>query len=429
MSVILEHASSICGEIKCPTDKSLTHRAVMLAALADGDTDINNFLLCSDTVSTVTCFQKMGISIEDCGNSEIIVHGKGMYGLTKPNAVLNAGNSGTTVRLLSAILSAQSFSSEICGDDSLNRRAMSNILKPLNLMGADIHSKAFNDCTPLLINGHKLHGITYKPQNISNQVKSSLLFAALFADSPTVIYEPYISRNHTEAVMSLFGVSVTNSGTTVRLDPPKRLIPCNIDIPGDLSSAAFLIAAALIIPNSELLIRHVGINETRLGFITAIQAMGGNISLQNAKGGIEPCADIYVKSSKLHGITIEKDLIPAVFDELPILTVIACFAEGTTIIHNAEELKHKESNRIDALTENLKRMGANITALDDGFIIEGGSKMHGAIVGSRLDHRIAMSLAVAGLCSEGKTELIGSECVSISYPNFYNDIQSLCKYN
>ena len=425
MSVFVSKVKSVRGKVAVPGDKSVTHRAIMIASLSKGDTVIHHFLRCNDTISTISCFQEMGISIEDLGNNEILVHGKGLYGLSEPGSVLNVGNSGTTTRLLAGILSAQSFASEIRGDDSLNKRPMDRVINPLTLMGASISSKMNNNSTPLIIEGRSLSGIIYKSPIASAQVKSSIMLAGLYADGPTTVIEPYISRNHTERILRHFGATVETNGTKVTVYPRPHLTANDISVPGDLSSAAFLMTAALILPDSELYLEHVGINETRLGFITAVQQMGGNITLHNAKDGIEPCADILVKSSKLHGITIEKDQIPPTIDELPILTVLSCFAEGQTVIKDAKELHFKESDRIDALVENLSRMGADITATEDGMIINGGRPLHGAIVGSRLDHRIAMSLAIAGACAEGKTEIIGSECVRVSYPNFYNDLAAI----
>lgn len=425
MSAILSKIKSVRGTIEVPGDKSITHRVIMIAALSKGDTIISHFLRCDDTISTISCFQKMGISIEDLGNNEILVHGKGLYGLSEPTSILNVGNSGTTTRLLTGILSAQSFASEIRGDDSLNKRPMDRVMKPLTLMGACINSKMNNNSTPLTIEGRSLNGIIYKSPIASAQVKSSIMLAGLYADSPTTIIEPYISRNHTERILRHFGAKVETEGNRVTIFPRPSMTANNISIPGDLSSAAFLMTAALVLPDSELLLKHVGINETRLGYISAVQQMGGDIKLLNAKDGIEPCADILVKSSSLHGITIEKDQIPTVIDELPILTVLACFAKGQTVIKDASELHYKETDRIDALVENLSRMGADITATEDGMIINGGNPLHGAIIGSRLDHRIAMSLAIASVCAEGKSELIGSECVRVSYPNFYNDLNAI----
>ena len=428
MSVIINSAKSINGTLIVPGDKSLTHRVLMLGALAEGDTRIKDFLRCADTISTISCLQKLGISIEDLGDGDILIHGKGLHGLKEPNAVLNVGNSGTTTRLLTGILAAQPFPSEIRGDDSLNKRPMRRIVEPLLLMGANIIGSTELYSTPIHIDGNPLKAITYITPMASAQIKSSILFAGMFANGATKITEPYITRNHTEQIMRLFGVNIKTDTSTVLIEPEPTLYGQDIHVPGDLSSAAFLMTAALILPNSEILLKHVGINESRLGFISIVQQMGGNITLLNATGGIEPCADILVKTSSLHGTIIEKDVIPTVIDELPILSVLACYAQGHTEIRDAADLKYKESDRIDAMTENLRRMGADITATEDGMIIEGGKPMHGAIVGSRLDHRICMSLAIAGLCAKGETEIIGSECVSVSYPDFYRDLKKLCKY-
>lgn len=423
MAVILQHKNSIRGTVNAPGDKSLTHRAIITAALSEGDTKISHFLRCADTISTIACLQKLGISIEDLGNDEILVHGKGMYGLRNPNTILNVGNSGTTSRLLLAILSSMNFESEIRGDDAINIRSMKKIIKPLQLMGANI--KSCNYSTPLNIYGSELKGIEYEVNNISAQVKSALLFAGLFAKTPMNITETIPSRDHTERVLRHFGANIISKDSKITINPGNHLIANDINIPGDLSSAAFLMAAALILPNSELLLKNVGVNESRLGFITAVQQMGGDLQFINAKNGIEPCTDILVRSSKLHGIRIERDQIPSSVDELPILAVLSCFAEGETVITDASELKRKETDRVDALVENLTRMGASIRADGDEIIINGGIPLNGAIVGSRLDHRIAMCMSIAGICAQGTTELIGSHCVGTSYPNFFKDLEKI----
>lgn len=426
MSVILNHANYVNGEINIPGDKSLTHRAILCAALSEGDTKISHFIRCADTISTIGCLQQMGISIEDLGNNEILVHGKGLYGLSAPSTSLNVGNSGTTSRLLSAILSSMNFNSEIRGDDSLNKRSMEKVISPLSKMGANIYSNNYS--IPLKIEGSNLSGIEYVTDDMSAQVKSALLFAGLYTDSPLTITENITSRDHTERVLRHFGAKIITKDNKVTIYPKPELKSADIDIPGDLSSAAFLMAAGLILPNSELLLKHISVNESRLGFITAVQQMGGDIKFLNAKNGIEPCTDILVKSSKLHGIRIEKDQIPSSIDELPILVVLACFAEGETIITDASELKKKDTNRVEALVENLTRMGASIKADGDEIIINGGIPLNGAIVGSRLDHRIAMCMSIAGICAQGKTELIGSGCVGVSYPNFFKDLNKIIKY-
>ena len=425
MSMIFEKSTSLKGELTIPGDKSISHRAIMLGSLAEGTTEIHHFLNGADCLSTIGCFRILGINIEEKEDGIVCVHGKGLHGLSAPQATLDVGNSGTTTRLLSGILSAQPFTSEVSGDDSINRRPMKRIITPLSMMGADIKSKAGNDCAPLLIHGGPLTGIHYESPVASAQVKSAILFAGLYAEGNTSVTEPYISRNHSEQMIQYFGGSVQTIGTTVTVFPGQKLEGQFIEVPGDISSAAYFITAGLIVPGSELLIKNIGINPTRSGMIDAVKMMGGSLTLLNEKSGTEPCADIYVKSSSLHGITIEGELIPALIDEIPIIAVLACFAEGTTIIKDAQELKVKESNRIEVMVENLTKMGADITATDDGMIIHGGKPLHGAIIGSRLDHRVAMSFAVAGLAAEGKTEIIGSECVNISYPGFYEDLFSL----
>ncbi len=427
MSMIFEKATSLRGELTIPGDKSISHRAVMLGTLAEGMTEIHHFLNGADCLSTIHCFRLLGITIEEKDEETILVHGRGLFGLRTPPTVLDVGNSGTTTRLLSGILAAQPFSSELSGDDSINRRPMKRIITPLSMMGASIKSKAGNDCAPLLIEGRPLKAIRYDSPVASAQVKSALLFAGLYANGETTVHEPYLSRNHSEQMIRYFGGTVCTAGTTVTVLPEPRLEGRLVNVPGDISSAAYFITAGLIVPNSEILIKNVGINPTRSGILEAVRRMGGQITLSNQKEGTEPRADILVKSSALHGITMEGEFIPSLIDEIPILAVLACFAEGKTVIKDAQELKVKESNRIDVMVENLTKMGASITATPDGMIIEGGRPLHGAIIGSRLDHRVAMSFAVAGLAAEGKTEIIGSECVNISYPNFYQDLFSLMK--
>lgn len=425
MSFKTEKKSSLKGDFIIPGDKSVSHRAVMLGAIAEGDTVINHFLKADDCINTIKCFQKLGISIEDNGYNSVVVHGKGLYGLEAPKLPLDVGNSGTTIRLLSGILAAQYFESEISGDNSIVRRPMGRIIDPLTSMGAEIVSKYENDCAPLMIYPSKLHGINYSSPIASAQVKSSILFAALYADGTTTITEPYQSRNHTELLMSAFKADIKCNYNVTEINPVKRLVPCEITIPGDISSAAYFITAALITPDSEITIRNVGMNPTRNGFIDVILSMGADIEIFNVKNGIEPTADLTVKSSSLHGITLEGEIIPRTLDEIPILAVLACYSEGRTVIKDAGELKVKESNRIEVMVSNLTKMGAHIEATDDGMIIDGGYPLHGAIIGTKYDHRIAMSFAIAALNAEGKTEIIGSECVNISYPGFYDDLKNL----
>ncbi|MDD6213031.1 MAG: 3-phosphoshikimate 1-carboxyvinyltransferase [Clostridiales bacterium] len=412
------------GEITVPGDKSISHRSVMFGALANGITEIDNFLRGADCLSTISCFTKMGIHTE-VTPTKILVHGNGLHGLKAPNQILDCGNSGTTTRLISGILASQNFSCSMVGDASLKKRPMKRIIRPLAMMGADIRSTLGNDCLPLRINGKQLHGIHYQSPVASAQVKSAILLAGLTADSPTSVTEPYLSRNHTELMLRTFGAEVTSEDTTATIYPAEELYGQKIVVPGDISSAAFFLASALIVPGSEILLKNVGINPTRDGMLTVCREMGGNISYENVKMDGEPSADILVRSSDLHGITIQGDIIPKLIDELPVIAVMACYAKGTTIIKDAAELKVKESNRIRIMVDNLKLMGADVEETDDGMIIRGGRPLHGAVINSANDHRIAMSFSVASLNCEGETTITRKDCVSISYPRFYIDMKSL----
>ena len=410
------------GEITVPGDKSISHRGSMLGALANGTTSITNFLKGADCLSTISCFQKMGIEIEETEN-EILVHGKGLHGLSAPKEILDAGNSGTTTRLISGILAGQNFSCDLTGDASIQKRPMKRIMTPLSMMGADITSVHNNGCAPLHIKGAPLKGISYQSPVASAQVKSCVLFAGLYADGKTSVTEPFLSRNHSELMLSSFGASVQTCGTTATIEPDPVLTAQKVEVPGDISSAAFFIAAGLLIPGSELLIKNVGINPTRDGILRVCRQMGANLELLNTRTQCgEPVADILVKHSELNGTVIEGDLIPTLIDELPVIAVMAACANGETIIRNAEELKVKESNRLEIIVHHLSEMGCDITGTEDGMIIRGGKPLHGAVLDSHLDHRIAMSFAVAGLVADGETEITNADCVNISYPGFYRDL-------
>lgn len=416
------------GELTVPGDKSISHRAVMFGALAKGTTEITNFLQGADCLSTISCFQKLGIEIENTRDC-IRIHGRGLHGLSEASSILDTGNSGTTTRLISGILAGQPFASTLNGDASIQTRPMKRILDPLTRMGADIVSMKDNGCAPLAINHRRtsaLHGIHYHTPVASAQVKSAILLAGLYADGPTSVTEPLLSRNHTELMLSGFGADLTCEGTTATIQPDPRLHSCDICVPGDISSAAYFIAAGLLVPGSALLIRNVGINPTRDGLLRAVQAMGAKIQMQNSyRTGGEPAADLLVTESSLKGTTIEGAMIPTLIDELPVIAVLSCFAQGTTVIRDAAELKVKESNRIDTMVNNLTAMGAKIEATDDGMIIEGGHPLHGAVVDSYLDHRVAMSLAVAALMADGETDIRGADCVRISYPGFFETLNAL----
>ncbi len=411
------------GEITVPGDKSISHRAVMFGSLAKGTTEITGFLQGADCLSTISCFESMGIAIENKGDI-VLVHGNGLRGLKKPETVLDCGNSGTTTRLISGILSAQNFDVTLTGDASIQKRPMKRIMEPLSLMGADIVNG--NGCAPLAIHGKALHGIHYTSKVASAQVKSSILLAGLYADGPTSVTEPYVSRNHSEIMLNLFGAHVTTTNTTATIEPASELHSRKINVPGDISSAAYFIAAGLMVPGSEILIKNVGINPTRDGILHVCKAMGADLTLLNVKEDEgEPVADILVRASSLHAAEIGGSIIPTLIDELPMIAALACFAQGTTVIRDAAELKVKESNRIAVMVENLSAMGADVTETEDGMIIHGGRPLHGAVIESHLDHRIAMTFAVTGLCAEGVTQINGAECVNISYPQFYQDLKNL----
>lgn len=420
--------SALKGEINIPGDKSISHRAVMFGALSEGITEVTNFLQGADCLSTISCFQKMGINIKN-SSERIIIHGKGLYGLTAPTCILDMGNSGTTTRLISGILAGQQFTTELTGDESIRRRPMKRIIDPLTMMDADITSIAGNGCAPLRINGKTLKGIHYHSPVASAQVKSCVLLAGLYADSETAVTEPALSRNHTEIMLNGFGAEITSSGTTASIKPNPSLKGQRIKVPGDISSAAYFITAGLIIPGSEILIRNVGINPTRDGIIKVCRSMNADLTLLNEQtAGGEISADILVRyTPDLKGGTIEGTLIPTLIDEIPVIAVLAAFAEGTTVIRNAGELKVKESNRLDLMVHYLSAMGADIEGTEDGMIIRGKTTLTGAEIDSCLDHRIAMSFAIAGLAADGVTRIKGADCVNISYPNFYSDLNKLTR--
>ncbi len=422
--MILHKAHHLKGEVTIPGDKSISHRAVMLGSLAQGTTLVTNFLQGADCLSTIDCFSRMGIAIENTPG-QILIHGKGLHGLRKPDGILDAGNSGTTTRLISGILAAQPFETTLTGDASIRRRPMRRIMEPLSMMGADITSINANDCAPLHIKGAPLHGIHYHSKVASAQVKSAVLLAGLYADGITKVTEPTVSRNHSEIMLRCFGAKVQTEDTTVTLSPDPALYGQEVCVPGDISSAAYFIVAGLLVPGAEVLIQNVGINPTRAGILKVAQEMGGDITYLNVRQEGEPMADLLVRHSALHGITIEGAIIPTLIDELPIINIMAACAEGTTIIRDAAELKVKESNRIDVMVNHLSAMGCDITGTEDGMIINGGRPLHGTLVDSHMDHRIAMSFAIAALIADGETEILGSDVVTISYPDFYEDLRRL----
>lgn len=422
----IKKQTNLRGMLMVPGDKSISHRAVMFGSLAKGTTRISHFLEGADCLSTIACFRKMGIDIER-NASEILVHGKGLHGLSAPDGILDVGNSGTTTRLISGILAGQNFISELDGDDSIRTRPMKRIMTPLTSMSADIVSKQDNGCVPLVIHGKTLHGIHYDSPVASAQVKSCVLLAGMYADGITSVTEPFLSRNHTEIMLNYFGAKVTSEGTTASIVPEPTLNGREIQVPGDISSAAYFIAAGLLTPGSEILLKNVGINPTRAGILKVCMDMGADITLFNESTEGEPTADLLIRTSSLKGTTIEGGIIPTLIDEIPMIAVMAAFADGTTVIRDARELKVKESDRITVMVDNLKRMGADIEGTEDGMIIHGGRPLHGATIDSHLDHRVAMSFAVAGTICDGTVDILNGDCVKISYPEFYNDLYSLNK--
>ena len=413
----------IKGRLRVPGDKSISHRAVMFGAISKGITNIKGFLTGADCISTISIFKKMGIDIE-IENTFVKVNGKGLYGLSAPKEILDCGNSGTTTRLVSGILSSQNFTSVLTGDKSIQKRPMNRITAPLTLMGADIKSN--NGFAPLTITGSSLHGIEYNSPVASAQVKSAILLAGLYADSPTTVIEPAKSRDHTELMLKKFGANLNTTKTSATINPCKELFATDIDVPSDISSAAFFMAAAVLVPGSELILENVGINPTRDGVIKVLKDMGANIEIINSNDEFEPVADIKVSYSKLHATTIGGEIIPTLIDELPLLAAVASLAEGKTIIKDAAELKVKESNRIKVMCEELSKLGVNVLETEDGMEIEGTNKLSGNVtISTHDDHRIAMTFAILGLISDGEIKLDNKNCVEISYPGFFDDLRKV----
>ena len=413
----------LCGAITVPGDKSISHRAVMLGALANGTTHISGFLMGEDCLSTIDCFRKMGVQIKRT-ETEVIVHGVGLHGLSAPEETLYTGNSGTTTRLLCGILAGQSFASVMNGDASIQKRPMGRVIKPLREMGASIEGKSDNYC-PLRIYPSELCGIEYRLPVASAQLKSAILLAGLYAEGQTTIIEPAPSRDHTERMFRALGVEIETHGNVITLDPPEDLHAVDITVPADISSAAFFLVAGAIVPGSELTIKNVGVNPTRTGILDVLRSMGADIAEEHFCDHAEPICDLTVRHSALHGIEIGGSIIPRLIDELPVIAVAAAFAEGETVIRDAQELKVKESNRISAMVAELTKAGVDIEETDDGMIIRGGRQPRGATFDTYQDHRIAMSLAVLALAAEGASRITAPEVVAISYPDFFDTLQQL----
>lgn len=419
--MVIQKIKKAVGQIKVPGDKSISHRAVMLGSLANGVTEISGFLKGADCLSTIDCFRKMGIDI-DINGENVTVHGNGLRGLKKPDEMLYTGNSGTTTRLLCGILAGQNFDTSITGDASIKKRPMGRVVKPLSMMGAKIE----NEYCPLYITGTKLHGIDYKMPVASAQVKTAIILAGLYADGETVIHEIEKSRDHTELMLSAMGADLTVDNLDITVKPTNDLTAVNVDVPGDISSAAFFLVLGAIMPNSQITVINVGINPTRTGIIDVLKDMGADITLENVHTSAgETVADITVRSSSLKGTTVGGDIIPRLIDELPIIAVAAVFADGQTVIKDAQELKVKETNRIRAVVDEFNKCGIDITETDDGMIINGGKSIHGADFKTYGDHRMAMSLTVLAQLADGESTLDDSDCACVSYPTFFDDFYKL----
>ncbi len=429
MQIILPANKPIKGEITVAPDKSISHRTVIFSALANGEGTVNNFLKAADTLSTCNCMRSLGIDIKEW-EGRMIIRGQGLYGLREPLDILDCGNSGTTIRLLSGLLSGQPFFSVLSGDNSLNKRPMRRVIEPLKMMGADISARADGNYPPLAIKGSSnLNGLSYSMPVASAQVKTSLLLAGLYAGSTTHLLEPEKSRDHSERMLSAMGAELKVDGSSITLQPGRELEAQQFEVPGDISSAAFFMVTAAIIPGSELLIKDVGINPTRAGVIEVLEDMGADIKIENYRviGG-EPIADIIVIGSSLKAAQVSGEIIPRLIDEIPILAVAMAMAEGISTVKDASELRVKESDRIVAICSELSKMGVNIEETEDGFNIHGNPDgFKAAVVDSRDDHRIAMSLAVAALRGDGETTISNSKVVAISFPDFWPCLARIAK--
>lgn len=411
------------GEILIPGDKSVSHRSVMFAGLCDSEVKITNFLHAADCMSTVNCMRALGVKVKELDENTLIVKGNGFHGLQEPQSIIDAGNSGTTLRLMMGILAGQKFLTTFTGDASLSRRPMGRVINPLSQMGANIVGRKENKLLPITVIPAKesLQGIDYQMPMASAQVKSAILLAGMNAEGRTTVTEPYTSRDHTERMLEGFGVKLEKSGTSITISKVEKMTaPKEIHVPGDISSAAFWLVAGSIIEDSDIILKDVGINETRTGIIDVLKAMGANIELLNVRDEVEPIADIRVRYAKLHGTSFGADIMPRLIDEIPIITVASMFAEGETIITGAGELRVKETDRLQVITDEFNKVYPCIKGTQDGLIITGSQRnnLQKAVCNSHDDHRIAMALAILGASGVG-IEIENSECVNISYPTFY----------
>ena len=429
MELVLEKINKLKGNIFVPGDKSISHRSLILGSIAQGETRIYNFLNSLDCLKTLECMQVLGAEIELGKDNSVKIKGKGLYGLQEPKNILDVGNSGTTIRLLTGLLSGQDFYSVLCGDVSIRKRPMRRVVEPLRLMGADIWGRKDGQFAPLSVRGNKLNPLHYTLPVASAQVKTALLLAGLYTTGETVIKEPLPTRDHTEKMLEIMRADLEISPPEIKVMGGKELRGTDIFIPGDISSAAYFIAAASILRNSQITIKQVGINPTRTGIIGILNKMEAKIDTSNYQiESNEPQADLMIEYSKLKGVEIKKENVPFLIDELPLIAVVATQAQGKTVVGGAKELRVKETDRIKAIVSELKKMGADIKEKEDGFSVNGPTRLQGAVCESYNDHRIAMSLAVAALLAEGKTVIKNSECIDISFPSFEKTLQNLINF-
>jgi 3-phosphoshikimate 1-carboxyvinyltransferase len=419
--------SGFSGSVDVPGDKSISHRSVMFGSIAEGVTTVTNFLPGDDCLSTIACFRQLGVKIEEREN-ELQITGTGFEGLIEPNEVLDVGNSGTTIRLMLGILSGRPFFSALQGDQSIGKRPMTRVTVPLTKMGAVIDGRGKGEFTPLAIRGGNLQPIHYEMPVASAQVKSALLFAGLQAEGETVIIEKSESRDHTERMIQQFGGKITKENGTITLKGGQKLTAARVNVPGDISSAAFFLVAGAIVSESEIVLKNVGLNPTRTGIIEVMKNMGANLKvLPNEESLFEPSGDLIIKTSQLKGTVIEGDLIPRLIDEIPIIALLATQAEGVTVIKDAQELKVKETNRIDTVVQELRKLGARIEGTEDGMIIYGKTSLTGGTVSSHGDHRIGMMLSIAAAICSQEVYLENPSAISVSYPNFFTHLNNLIK--
>lgn len=425
--LIVRPGPGLRGRVRLPGDKSISHRAVLFGSLAEGTTHIRRFLPSNDCWSTVRCVRSLGVPVSELSDTELLVHGRGLHGFREPDDVLDCGNSGTTVRLLAGLLAGQSFTSFVSGSAQLRRRPMYRIVVPLRQVGATIHGRDEDRLLPLLIRGGRLRGIQFELPVASAQVKSAILLAGLFADGPMVVREPGPARDHTERLLRAMGADMRVNQAMLTVVPREQpLTPLDLEIPGDFSSAAFVIVAACAVPNSEVHLEGVGINPTRTGLLDVLGEIGANVSVENEREmGGEPVGDLIVRSGEYVGVEVGGGAVPRMIDEFPILAVAATQAQGTTLVRDAAELRVKESDRIASTVGELRKMGARIEETPDGFVVEGPTPLKGAVVDSHEDHRLAMALVVAGLIAQGETTVLRTTCIDDSFPGFADVMTSL----